>query len=197
MHELGAMGDAEYYPFVTRRLHPEYDHLWEHYLLSRELVERTRGVLVEAKQLVGTGSTADKARLAELRAARDAGRITDREYGAAKAPLDEKRRRRMKFLHLVEMRLRQLKAAHHAHRQTAHDLHQARNRDRSRAVATRLALAVHAHRAAVLGGGGTPAPHDLVLWGRLADERLDFGGRAMSLDDAITEGFWFAREGDT
>lgn len=193
MHELRTLGDEEYYRFVTKRLHPNYDHLWHTHLLAPDLVDRTRRVLVAAKELVATGSTADKARLAELRTARDAGRLSPEEFKLAKAPLDVKRGRRIKFLQLVEVRMRQVKGVAQSLKRAAHQAHQARNRDQARGVAQRLALAVYRHRAAILACGDTPTEQDLALWEHLARERLPFGGHEMALNDAIDSGIWGPR----
>lgn len=193
---LLAMMDREQFGnFVGERLGPEEPAALWSALLAPAVLPRTEEALIRIQEQTNDLLEARKEALRTLQLET----ITEGEealgaYTAAKREYDGWARRTKAYRRLLNNRIRQTRAVKQRHRKEAHEQHQAHNRDRHRVIASKLALAVHKHKATSIDLDIKPEPHDRELW-RLIDElTIQTNRRDLTLTEAIEYGHWTAED---
>lgn len=194
---FAAMTDEDLKAFIEPRLGPEEPQaLWEA-LLSPEVVDRTVGVLADLLRGVNLQVNTRREDLKTLQLKSVHGGQDDLAvFLDAKAEFDQWKRRVNGYRSLAERRFRQANTAARSAKRTAHNRHQAKNQDRHRAVASRLAIAVLRHREESLDADIKPEPHDRDLWALLDELTVECGNEMVTLAQAIEYGYWVVREGE-
>ncbi|WP_435109758.1 hypothetical protein [Nocardiopsis synnemataformans] len=175
------------YAWITKRLGPHHDRLWEEVLLAPDLISRTRSVLKEARVRSDSGTLGGKEAVERLEVARIAGQISQLDYHERRAELYAKQVRGVRFATMLHYRAHQLGEA---------SMEMGRQRARAReatcqATLGRLARAVAAHRDTVTTAFES-AEWDERLWGVLDQEQVSLPGAPgqITLTEALAEGRW-------
>jgi hypothetical protein len=181
---LADMGDEQLSDFISRRLRPDEPvDVWQ-VLTSPEVVTRTRSALTVLLNDVNLQMAAEASRMDALPRMSAAGYQDERrEYSARRA-------RALRFKALVERRLRQVKDAEQQARQERHVSYLAERDQPGREAARALAVAIGAHRDAVLASGVTPEKADVDLWAVLTEVRVPYYDRSATAAEILADGAW-------
>lgn len=194
---FAGMDDEAFREFIGARLGPsEPRELWDA-LLHPDTLPRTKEALLQIQEQTNRHITDRKAEITTLRLESMAvSDVPSLEYVQAKAEFDDWSRRAKAYRQLLNRRVRDVQSTEGKARRRAHEDHQARNHDRSRAIATRLTLAIYQHRATSLALDIKPEPHDRELWALLDELTIELAQQELTLAEAVEYGYWAPRTGE-
>jgi hypothetical protein len=181
---LADMGDEQLCDFIGRHLgQDEPAEMWG-FLMSPEVVTRTRSALTILLNDVNLQIAAESARMDSLP------RMSPAGYQQERREHSTRRGRALGYKRHLERRLRQVKDAEQAARQARHSGYMADRDAPCREAARKLAVAIAAHRDAVIASGVTPEKSDVDLWAVLTEARVPYYDGFAPVAELLADGAW-------